>query len=768
MRSTYCPLLVLIGFFVLGFTGLNAQRDWSVPFRSEQTFIENQGQFDRAGGAGVLYGIDHGFAWQVFFTPQGAKYVSRKGGRPGEGRHLFHNTPTVTTEIMQEWVGGNPNVEVRASGQRPDYFTYAYEVGEGFEALDRVLGHDSLRYVGLYNGVDLIYTCPAQGGVKYTLELAAGADAGLIKLRYSGSTVRLMGDGDIHLETVLGDLIDHKPTARYLDGAMEVIPCAFAVNGNEVSFQLGSYDAGRRVEIDPWTVNPAFPLFNRAFEVDADAAGNVYAFGGGMGYQLKKYNSAGTLQWTHVSPWDTSNSWFGELLTMPSGDCFITAGSAAKLRRLTTAGATTFTNNGPFLNLDEYWNLTLNCDNTQLIAGGTRIVGFVSPQGHVFNLNMTNGNQMAGSPINVNPTGMNEVRALYRGANGLLYAMANNNLIALATNFSIIYSVSHGYTLPYNSPAYRANSVQGVNAIDANANFVYTSNGAVIHRHDVGTGASLGSVAVPGGGYTGGFFGTGATNSGLVLDNCGDVYVGSSNQVIKYNATLVQQATVATTGAVYDVVVAPGGVVIWGGNGFVTSNTSLAPCIPQVVICPVLAVELAYWDVVCEENAGKAHWSAEVEDPGVGYVVEQSGDGEHWAVVGSRAGSGAGVEHVMELPGAPLGTQYRLRMVDVQGQSDFSHVLQLQECGLPPVVRSWPTYTQDRVNLSFYSMAVGMCRVEVLSPLGAKVMEAEKAVVAGDNVVYLLLDELAGGMYFLKVYGVDGTVVGEVQKVVKE
>jgi hypothetical protein len=774
--ETYCNAIAMkpiqyagiFGFYLFAHLSLLAQADWTAPFAPAQTFIENQGQFDASGLPDVRYGIDHGFGWQVLMTPRGANLISRKALHPREEGMMGEAGPVAQTLVAQEWLGANLLVQIRPAAQRPDYFTYAYPDGQRERVLGHVPAFDSLYYPALYPGIDLLYHAPDAGGIKYALRLAPFADPGLIALRYTGAPLRLHTDGSLRIGTVLGDLIDHAPSAAYLDGAQEAIACTFDLQGDVVRFQLGPHDPARPLLIDPWTVNPAFPLFNRAFEVDVDAAGNVYAFGGGMGYNLKKYNAAGTLQWTHVSPWDTSNAWFGELLALPAGDLFITSGSPAKIRRLTTAGATTFTNNGPFINLDEYWTLSLNCDNTLLIAGGARIISFTSPQGHLFNLNLTNGNQIAGSPYNIAATGMNEVRAFKRSAGGTLYALSNNNLIGITNSFGTLFSIANGFSLPYYSPAYMANSVQGVNAIDANANGIYVSNGLALQRRDLSNGALLSTVNIPSGGFTGGFLGSGATNSGLDLDNCGNLYVGSSNQVLKYNSTLVQQATVATTGAVYDVVVGPSGVVVWGGNGFVTSNTSLAPCAQQTISCVVLPVTLSHWTLSCADRQAKLEWAASEEAPGTRYTIEHSPNGEFWETLAHVDGRGAGTAYTYTLAGPQTGWLYRLRMRGQDGQEDLSATRSRDDCGHDrPQLKVWPQPSDGALSIAFESLHGQACLVLLYDHAGQLVLRRAYTAQQGGNVLQLDVQALPAGLYGLQIVGADGRLIGPVETISK-
>jgi hypothetical protein len=561
--------------------------------------------------------------------------------------------------------------------------------------------------------------------------------------------------------------VDHAPTAHYADGNQEAVSIRFVLRDGLVQFEAPARDVARPLVIDPWTVNPALPApFNRAFEVDWDNAGNVYVFGGGMGYQLKKYNAAGTLQWTHVSPWDTSNAWFGELLVTGAGDVFITSGSAAKIRRLTTAGATVFTNNGPFFNLDEYWNLTLNCNRTQLIAGGSRIIGFTSPQGHVFNLNMGSGGQLTGSPYNVSPAFMKEIRALCTGSNGNFYLLSNDNVIALNQTFGIIYSVSSGYAYPYYSPSYMAQSVQGQNTIDADNNFIYTMNGPNLHRRAIGTGAIVATAAIPGGSASGGFGGSGANNGGLRIDNCSNVYVGSTNAVHKFNSALGLVTSVATSGPVYDVEVAPGGVVLIGGSAFVTSNTSLAACAVKTISCVILDAEVAQFEARCEGGNPVWTWVSAKEKAGMQYAIEISSDGLDWQPIANVEAVAEGHTYHYRMEENPLHSEIiysRLKMTDPTGNSVYSGVKTLENCA--GSLSSWnvyPTHSTGSITVQWQGAGVQTLGWRI-SDIQGRWMMRGTVMGAGKQESALDISSLPSGMYFLHLQGSD-----EVKKIVKQ
>ncbi|MFN7690580.1 MAG: hypothetical protein ACK5QU_05825, partial [Bacteroidota bacterium] len=83
-------------------------------------------------------------------------------------------------------------------------------------------------------------------------------------------------------------------------------------------------------------------------------------------------------------------------------------------------------------------------------------------------------------------------------------------------------------------------------------------------------------------------------NSGIDIDNCGNVFVGSSNGVYKFDQNLAPLGNFPTTFKVYDVVVSINGdVIACGSTGDANSNSrtgsvqsfAASACVPQATIC---------------------------------------------------------------------------------------------------------------------------------------------------------------------------------------
>ncbi len=296
------------------------------------------------------------------------------------------------------WDGSNPNVQIIAEEETHDYHTYSYEENGESKNVSKARGYKKITYKNLYPNIDVEYTFHPETGIKYAIVLHPGADAAKIKMRYS-KAISVNNKQNLIIPTTLGNIIDHAPITFYSKNNKEIVSSKFIVKNNTVGFKLGNYDQTQTIIIDPWTQTPTFTgsgNWNCAWECDKDGAGNVYVIGGVTPMQLKKYNNAGVLQWTHNTPYDTT-AWMGTMATDNAGNSYVTLGAAAKIQKISTAGAPIWSVNGG--GLDEYWSIAFNCDQTKLIVGGTRLAFglptngtyIAGSNGVIFDINTTNG-----------------------------------------------------------------------------------------------------------------------------------------------------------------------------------------------------------------------------------------------------------------------------------------------------------------------------------------------------------------------------------------
>ncbi len=104
-----------------------------------------------------------------------------------------------------------------------------------------------VRYREMLPGVDLVFR--AAPDFEFDFELAPGADADLIELRYDGfSRIEIDPAGDLLLETSAGVLRQHAP--QVFQGHRR-ISARYVLRDRAIGIDLGDYDAARPVLIDP-------------------------------------------------------------------------------------------------------------------------------------------------------------------------------------------------------------------------------------------------------------------------------------------------------------------------------------------------------------------------------------------------------------------------------------------------------------------------------------------------------------------------------------
>ncbi len=613
-------VLIIIGLF--SFYGKSQNKsNWSVNWSYPKVFIENKGQFDgrdKLKDSEIIYGIDQSSV-QIFFTKQGLTYflntkvknINRKKFDTTQPKRLI-----VSDFIHMTWEGANPNPEIVPEDMASAYQTYSMlsKDRKSYYDIRNIRGYKKITYKNLYPNIDVEYTFHPESGIKYSLILHPGADISKVKMKYTtDSTINIDNEGNVRLATIYGDIIDHAPVSYY-KGNKNIVPSKFLLDKQTVSFILNNYNNSKSIIIDPWVVTPSnLPNSNCVWELDKDAAGNIYIIGGEMPMKLQKYNSSGVLQWTYNTPWDTNNNWLGTLTTDQNGFSYITSGSIAAIQKIDNAGSMVWAaNGGPF---DEYWMICLNCDQTKLIVGGTRIynpIDLTQGAGVIFDISITDGSVLGivnvarsktYTALIVPAVYPNEVRALSSSRDAKYYFLTFDSVGAINQNLSLcstnepVFKALTNYEFAYKCENYRpSNGNAGIRSIRANNNFVYTQNGVTIEKRSLVDGSILSSASIPGGISTTvsltNYYQPG--NSGIAVDDCGNVYVGSGDRVIKYDADLNLLSQTTLPFAVYDVVVTPGGnVVVCGGTGTSSSTTragyvqsiNMSACDPFQLIC---------------------------------------------------------------------------------------------------------------------------------------------------------------------------------------
>lgn len=536
-------------------------------------FVENKGQFsgkDSIPDSEILFGVDYEGVG-IYYSADGLTYrfdkvTVKKKDEGGQAVTVLSPVKKESKEISHfvnflkmRWKNANPHCAVQGEGKVLEEFSYKAVEDPSDIGTIRANGFRRIVYKELYNGIDVEYTFHPLSGTKYKFIIRPGADPAQIKmLYYHAAGIFKNATGDIHFQTEFGDIIDHAPVTFYADNETSIINSSFLLSGNEVSFQLGSYDKTQTIIIDPWVTVPVLPSIPKAFDIARDAAGNVYIYGGFTDYKVQKYSPTGVALWTYNTGYSVG-ACFGDLAVDAAGNSYITKGCCQGDRaKINTNGTVVWSLAGGY----EYWNLIFNCGLTQLYAGG------YGSSGEMWMVDLNTG-----AFTNLTTVAQNEVRSLCTDPAGNIYgltanltAVNNNRLFARTAALGSIYDINNGYSWNELGVLYTESSFSkfaGQNGIVADHCFLYTTSGSVLEKRNKSNGAIVLSAIIPGAATE--------SNSGVAVDSCGNIYVGSQIGVHKYDNNLTLLTSITTPGAVYCVTMSAGGEVLASGNGFLAS-----------------------------------------------------------------------------------------------------------------------------------------------------------------------------------------------------
>jgi len=599
MRINFLLTLLLTGLIY----NTNAQ-GWQASYSKSKSFIENIGQFDENENqqtGPIKFAVDFG-ATRIFFGSKGVSYSfleaqkipkaerdalrEKMNAYPAERRkyeRLIGKFLFKSDVVNVSWKDASSSVILQGQESTNDYHNYSVKKENDMIGFSGAKGFKKIIYKDIYPKIDIEYTVHPEIGIKYAVIVHPGGDASMVTMNFDRDLSLL--NGKLKIPTRFGDITDHEPVTFYENDVNHFVGSRFVQQQRTIRFQVDAYDRNKTLVIDPWTQTPAFNTnWDVVWECERDGSGNVYILGGIMPMQILKYNSAGALQWTYNTPYDTSNVWLGTFAVDNAGNSYVTAGSSAQIQKVSSAGALVWNNANPggIFTLTEFWTIAFNCDQTRLVIGGT--AGTFTPIPCVYDVNMNNGNVISsqnvtgGGSLGI-PPNTPEVRAINSTINGKYYFLTNDSIGYISDNLSLCpgqsgaFRVTNGYSMSYKCEDFRADN-SGIEAIAYYNGFIFVNRGTRLDKRDFNTGAILQSATIPNGGWTSTLGQNVTQNSGISIDDCGNIYVGSKTGVYKFDQTLAQTGSYATTFRVYDVEVNTNGEIIaCGGNGDYNSTS---------------------------------------------------------------------------------------------------------------------------------------------------------------------------------------------------
>ncbi len=278
--------------------------------------------------------------------------------------------------VSMKMVGANPAAKGRA--EQPTGGVSNYYIGNDHSKWHTgIPNYAQVRYTEMYPGIDVVY----QGNTKrlrYDFQVKPGADPKAIRMAYEGTkTLSLDEKGNLVIPTAHGQLVGQKPYVyQEIGGQKHVVDANYALTAkNEVTFQIGQYDASQALVIDPTT--------------DLQAYGTYLGPAGGVGdTQINGIQEDGAFAYVAGT---TSNANFPAAGTLQGGsDVFV-----AKLP-LGTLGSTSYN--------DFFGGVNNDTGNAIAVQGGNAaVVGQTTSASSVIGGAFPTLNPLEANPNNIAP-----------------------------------------------------------------------------------------------------------------------------------------------------------------------------------------------------------------------------------------------------------------------------------------------------------------------------------------------------------------------------
>lgn len=185
----------------------------------------------------------------------------------------------------------NSNVSANTSAENLLTYKTNYFIGNNpSNWRANVKSYSNIRVKDIYEGIDLIYYGNREH-LKYDFIIREGYNPEQIVLTYEGAKkISLLENGDLQVQTRLGNLIEKKPVAyQEINGENIRVNIQYEILGpekeNSFTFKIGEYNKGYQLVIDPeidYTLiigKSGWSNYNTARAVYADEMGFAYITG---------------------------------------------------------------------------------------------------------------------------------------------------------------------------------------------------------------------------------------------------------------------------------------------------------------------------------------------------------------------------------------------------------------------------------------------------------------------------------------------------------
>ena len=578
---------IIFGFFcfIMGsaFSQL-APSDWSHSPFSDLGIAENSGRYDTIMSDPLLYYSNYG-PYSFYFTSNGVIIGQKEKLTPEEAweRHEKQENNQQVRAIPSnyfklKWLNANVGIEISALDKNEH--TLNFQDPKNLEKTLKSQTFKKLIYHNIYDGIDLEFIMPEEGGLKYSFILHSESNASDILMDFDEAEVRIGEAGELEIASKIDAFKDLAPTAWFSSNKAPFSSSYQLTDDGNIQFKLDSYDPKEEVIIDPWLV-PALPFIEKqqAYDIGMDFEGNVSILGQ-RGNQVAHYDNTGLLEWIWTFPGEL-NEFYGGLDMNPYTGHTYCMNMALFLGiddiwRLDTDGEVSegisYSPWGDNPDPGELWRLNYNPVTDQVVVGA----GGLPRNAHLCMVDgdLTTNNRYA--PLIPFPPNLTDATLLEVDPCGeYFYLLCSADDVGLYNNVlykieisdptSILWEAATAHTYEEISCiGYLGREVEtgegpdwyspnGHNGIACSFD-VYTYDGDILNRWDKATGGFLGSVEVTPLDITP--YGDLAFCGGIDTDVCGNVYVGTEDSLIKYSRELEYIEAIALPDTCFDLRIA--------------------------------------------------------------------------------------------------------------------------------------------------------------------------------------------------------------------
>lgn len=156
--------------------------------------------------------------------------------------------------LQLNFVDARRSSPVTLSEQSSEYYNY-FLGRDSCRWASRAHAYSRIGYREIYTGIDLNISSVHQN-LKYDFIVKPEADPSQIRVEYCGANRVSLDNGNLVLNTVLGDLFEKRPYCyQVINGVKQEIESKFVLRGNTVSFHFpNGYDACEELVIDPMLI----------------------------------------------------------------------------------------------------------------------------------------------------------------------------------------------------------------------------------------------------------------------------------------------------------------------------------------------------------------------------------------------------------------------------------------------------------------------------------------------------------------------------------